>query len=56
MKDGQERQLLRLQLSSYDFEEARDFIDAAKRHDASSIEYTALVMAAIIWLRQTIHE
>lgn len=45
---GEESELLRLQLSSRDFEDARDFIDAAKRHDASTIEYAALVMTAIV--------
>lgn len=48
MESSTARELLRLQLSSRDFEEARDFIDAARKHDTSSIEYTALVMAAIV--------
>lgn len=43
-----ESELLRLQLSVRDFEDSRDFIDAAKKHDVSSPEYSALVMAAII--------
>jgi len=40
--------LLRLQISSRDFEDARDFVDTAKKHDESSREYEALILSAII--------
>jgi hypothetical protein len=48
LKNESEGDLLRLQLSCRDFEDARGFIDAAKTHEPSSIAYTALVMVAII--------
>jgi hypothetical protein len=41
-------ELLRLQISHLDFESARDFIDVARKHEESSREYEALMLAAII--------
>ena len=42
-------QLHRLSISVYDFEEAKRFLTEALKHNASSVTYEALLIAAIIY-------
>jgi hypothetical protein len=43
-----DKTLRRVYLSTWDFEQARDFIDAALKHDEATLEYRALLLSAII--------
>ncbi len=43
-----EKELCRLNISRLDIEQALDFLEAAARHDRSSIEYEGLIVSAII--------
>lgn len=43
-----DKRLRRIYLSTWDFEQARAFIDAATKHDIASIEHKALLLSAIL--------